>query len=191
MEENVDRAVDELAAPGVDVIAYCDMVTTFIMEPGWNETKVDQIEKRSHTTAISAWTALRDALTTLGVTQFALGTPYPAAIHALAPPFFTSQGYTVVSDRTLDILKMNDVPNVAPQEIRDFVATLDLKGAEAIVLLATDLPCFSVLAELEREFGLQVLTTHQTILRSAMRAASKSKNTNFVSIPDLGKLFHV
>ena len=47
MEGNVDRAVDELAATGVDVIAYCDMVTTFIMEPGWNEAKVAEIAHRS------------------------------------------------------------------------------------------------------------------------------------------------
>jgi maleate isomerase len=191
MEENVDRAVDELAATGVDVIAYCDMVTTFIMEPGWNEAKVAEIEKRSQTAAVSAWTALRDALTALGVTRFALGTPYPAPIHALAPPFFAARGYQLVSDRTLDILKMTDVPKVTSREIRDFVATLDRKDAEAIVLLATDLPCFGVLAELEREFGLPVLTSNQTILWSAMRAVNKSNKTDFVSIPDLGKLFHV
>jgi maleate cis-trans isomerase len=109
----------------------------------------------------------------------------------LAPPFFAARGYQLASDRTLDILKMTDVPKVTSREIRDFVATLDRKDAEAIVLLATDLPCFGVLAELEREFGLPVLTSNQTILWSAMRAVNKSNKTDFVSIPDLGKLFHV
>lgn len=191
MEANVDRAVDELTATGVDVIAYCDMVTTFIMEPGWNEAKVAAIKARAQTPAISALTALRDALAALGVKRFALGTPYPAPIHALAAPFFTARGYEVVSDQTLDILKMTDVPKVTPRQIRDFVATLDRKDAEAIVLLATDLPCFGVLAELEREFGLPVLTSNQTILWSAVRAVNKSNKTNLVSIPDLGKLFYV
>jgi maleate isomerase len=191
MEENVDRAVDELAATGVDVIAYCDMVTTFIMEAGWNEAKVADIEKRSETPALSAWTALRDALKSLGIKRFALGTPYPAAIHRLAPPFFKTHSFEVVSDSTLDILKMRDVPNVTPKQIRDFVARLDRKGAEAIVLLATDLPCFSVIAELEREFGLPVLTSNQTILWSAMRAVGKTNNTPPVCVPALGKLFNV
>lgn len=191
MEENVDRAVDELAATGVDVIAYCDMVTTFIMEPGWNEAKVADIERRSETRAVSAWTALRDALKALGIKRFALGTPYPAAIHALAPPFFKTHGFEVVSDSTLDILKMRDVPNVTPQQIRDFVAGIDRKNAEAIVLLATDLPCFSVIAELEKEFRLPVLTSNQTILWSAMRAAGRSHGTSPVTIAALGKLFNV
>ncbi|MDB5516710.1 MAG: decarboxylase [Tardiphaga sp.] len=190
MEENVDGAVDELAATGVDVIAYCDMVTTFIMEPGWNEAKTADIERRSGTAAVSAWTAMRDALEALGIRRFALGTPYPAAIHALAPPFFTACGYDVVSDHTLDILKMRDVPNVTPQRIRDFVAGFDRTGAQAIVLLATDLPCFSVIAALEQEFGLPVLTSNQTILWSSLRAANKARKRS-ATIPALGKLFSV
>ena len=104
MEQNVDRAVDELAATGVDVIAYCDMVTTFIMEPGWNEAKVTEISRRTGVPAVSAWTALRDALAALGVRRFALGTPYPAAIHALAPPFFAARDYELNGHATLDIV---------------------------------------------------------------------------------------
>ena len=34
MERDVDRAIDNSSATGVDVIADCDMVTTFIMEGG-------------------------------------------------------------------------------------------------------------------------------------------------------------
>ena len=85
METQVDRAVEELAATGVDVIAYADMVTTFIMEKGWNEAKMEQIAAQTGVRCVSAWTALRDALAVLRVRRFALGTPYPAAIHASAP----------------------------------------------------------------------------------------------------------
>src|SRR3972149_3437832 len=77
METQVDRAVDELAATGVDVIAYADMVTTFIMERGWNEAKVAQISRHTGVRCVSAWTALRDALDALGVRGFALGPPSP------------------------------------------------------------------------------------------------------------------
>jgi maleate cis-trans isomerase len=43
MERQVDRAVDELAATGVDVIAYADMVTTFIMARDWNEQAMSKL----------------------------------------------------------------------------------------------------------------------------------------------------
>src|SRR4051794_13573007 len=86
MESDVERAVACIAATGVEVIAYCDMVTTFIMASEWNEDAVARIHQRTGIPALSAWTALRDALKALSVRRFALGSPYPAAIHALAIP---------------------------------------------------------------------------------------------------------
>jgi len=186
MEKDVDRAVDELVATGVDVIAYCDMVTTFIMESGWNEAKVADIVRRTGTAAISAWTALRDALSALRVRRFALGTPYPAAIHKLAPRFFTAQGYEVVDHATLDILKMRDVPRVSGTRLVRLVDGLRCEGADAVVLLATDLPSFASIAELERRVGLPVLSSNQTILWRALRALG-----NDVHLAALGILFDV
>jgi len=183
METQVDRAVDELAATGVDVIAYADMVTTFIMERGWNEAKVAQISRHTGVRCVSAWTALRDALDALGVRRFALGTPYPAAIHASARPFFEAQGLAVVGDATLDILAMRDVPAVGGATLDQFVGSLPKAGAEAIVLLATDLPTFGSIARLEKACGRPVLTSNQTILWAALRAAGVKDR-----VADLGKL---
>jgi maleate isomerase len=185
MEEHVDRAVDELAATGVDVIAYCDMVTTFIMEAGWNESKVAEIERRTRVPTLSAWTALRDALSALNVRRFALGTPYPRAVHALAAPFFAERGYEIVDNATLDIVKMRDVPMVSENRLLAFAAGLRRGRAEAVVLLATDLPTFKSIATLERAFSIPVLTSNQTILWRALRWAKCND-----PIPSLGRVFH-
>jgi maleate isomerase len=183
METQVDRAVDELAATGVDVIAYADMVTTFIMEKGWNEEKVAQIATRTGLACVSAWTSLRDALKALGVRRFALGTPYPAAIHAMTRPFFEAQGYGIVGDATLDILAMRDVPKVDGATLDRFVASLPTSDAEAVVLLATDLPTFGSVARLEKACGLPVLTSNQAILWASLRAAGVKH-----PVANLGKL---
>ncbi len=185
MEANVDRAVGELAATGVDVIAYCDMVTTFIMAPGWTETKVAAIAAATSTPAISAWTALRDALGHLGITRFALGTPYPNAIHAMTMPFFNACGYNVVGDATLDVVQMRDVPKISAERLSGFVDSIPRPGAQAIVLLATDLPSFAALSGLETKIGVPILTSNQTLLWSALRAAGVK-----ASIKNLGRLFH-
>lgn len=183
METQLDRAVDELAATGVDVIAYADMVTTFIMERGWNEGKVAQIFERTGVRCVSAWTSLRDALDALGVRRFALGTPYPAAIHALARPFFEAQGLGVVGDATLDILAMRDVPKIDGATLERFVGSLPKAGADAVVLLATDLPTFASIATLEKGCGRPVLTSNQTILWASLRAAGVNE-----PLAQLGKL---
>jgi maleate cis-trans isomerase len=54
--------------------------------------------------------AMRDALDTLSVRCFALGTPYPRPVHALCAPYFQKLGYSLSADDTLDILDMTDVP---------------------------------------------------------------------------------
>lgn len=184
MEENVDRAVDELAATGVDVIVYADMVTTFIMEPGWNEARTEAIAARTGCRCISAWTALRDALAHLGIVRFALGTPYPAAIHALASPFFSARGFSIADDATLDIRQMADVPRVEAGRLRDLVAGLDYADADAVLLLATDLPTFASLEILATMTGRPVLSSNQTILWSALRGVGSDEK-----IESLGPLF--
>lgn len=168
MEAQVDDAVAMIASTGVDAIAYCDMVTTFIMEQGWNDTAVARIAERTGVRTLSAWTAMRDALAHLGARRIALGTPYPAAIHALAPPFFAGCGFEVRSHGTLDILAMREVPTVDPQRLERFVRTLDPDGCDALVLLATDLPTFACIDAFERAFGLPVLSSNQTLLWRAL-----------------------
>src|SRR3977135_2878795 len=86
MEAEVDGAVAAIAATGGDVIAYCDMGTTFIMEAEWNDHAVQRTAASTGVPAISAWTALRDALARIGARRIALGTPYPNATHTRAPP---------------------------------------------------------------------------------------------------------
>ena len=169
MEGAVDRAVDDLSSSGVDLIAYADMVTTFVMEPGWNEARTGDIAARTGVPCFTAWTAMRDALTALGLSRFALGTPYPAAIHALARPFFEAEGYRVDRDATLDVLAMSDVPKVAGERLAAFSG--ELAPETALVLLATDLPTFGVVERLEDALRVPVLTSNQTILRTALRMA--------------------
>ena len=174
MEGEVGRAVDELAATGVDVIVYADMVTSFIMEDGWNETRTAEIAAEAGVPCISAWTALRDALAALDVRRFALGTPYPAAIHALARPFFEARALAITGDATLDITAMADVPKVAPERVSALVDNLDRTDAEAVVLLATDLPTLASIEALEAATGMAVLTSNSCILWAALRALGQS-----------------
>jgi maleate cis-trans isomerase len=168
MERDVDAAVEAIAATGVDVVAYCDMVTTFIMEPGWNEAAMARFSAATGVTFISAWTALRDALARLGARRLALGTPYPRAIHETVPPFFAGKGFAVRAHATLDVRSMREVPTIGPERLGAFVRSLDTSGCDALVLLATDLPTFACIAALEEELGIAVLTSNQTILWRAL-----------------------
>ncbi len=174
MEGEVGRAVDELAATGVDVIVYADMVTTFIMEDGWNEARTAAIAADCGIPCVSAWTALRDALAALGIERLALATPYPAAIHALARPFFEAKGFTVTGDATLDITAMADVAKVPPDRLARLVGSLDRAGAEAVVVLATDLATLASIEALEAATGIAVVSSNSCLLWSALGALGQT-----------------
>lgn len=183
MEAGLDTAVEQLEATGIDVLIYADMVTTFVMSADWNERKTAELSERIGAPCISAWTALRDALAATGSERIALGTPYPAAIHALVAPFFEDRGFGVVGDATLDITAMRDVPKVTPERLVAFVRGLDADDADAVILLATDLPTFASLDPLEQSLQRPVLSSNQTLLWAALRAAGFRD-----PIPGLGRL---
>lgn len=183
MERDTDAAVEQIAATGVDVIAYCDMVTTFVMQAQWNESSMRRFAQATGVPCISAWTALRDALAKLGARRLAIGTPYPAAIHALVPAFFQGKEFEVTSHGTLDILSMREVPTVDASRLNAFIKKLNPGNAEALVLLATDLPSFSSIASLEAQYGIPVLTSNQTLLWRALSGLGGS-------VANLGRLFN-
>ncbi len=177
------RAADELAQTEVDIIAYADMAPTFIMEPGWNDAKNETVNATFGTKCTTAWVALQAALGALEARSIALLTPYPSEIHALAVPYLRQTGYTLTDDKTLDIRGMRDVPCVDRTRILEAVSGLDLENADALVILATDLPTFSVIEEIEKTHGVPVVTSNQTLLWHTLRSVG-----NESSVGGLGQL---
>jgi len=79
---------------------------------------------------------------------------------------------------------MEDVPRTDAGTLRSFVAGLDVRDADAVVLLATDLPTFGSLEPLAAMTGRPVLSSNQTILWSALGAVGND------AVPEgLGPLF--
>jgi maleate isomerase len=168
MEAQVDRAVDELMATGVDLIVYADMVTTFIMRDGWNRERSSEIERSTGLPCISAWTAMERALSAIGARRVAIGSPYPAAIHARAVEYFRKVCFDVVADATLDVRTVRAVPEVSRDAVIALAGSIARPEADAIVLLATDLPTFDAIEAIEARCGRPVLSCNQTILWASL-----------------------
>ena len=105
----------------------------------------------------------------LGIRSFALGTPYPRAVHKLACDWFERAGYRLTDHATLDILAMREVPRVATEEVIALAQGLKTDNADAILLLATDLPTFTAIARIEEIIGNPVVTNNQALLWDCLR----------------------
>ena len=87
---------------------------------------------------------------------------------------FEAREFGVTGDATLDITAMTDVPKVAPERVAGLVDALDRTDAEAVVLLATDLPTLASIEALEAATGLAVLSSNSCILWSALATLGQS-----------------
>jgi maleate isomerase len=169
MEPQADRGVEELMATGVDLIAFADMVTTFIMPRDWSERRTRDIARRTGRHCTTAASALWAALEVLGRRAVSIATPYPRALHARVAPFFRDLGFTVVSDDTADILAMAEVPRRPPQEAYRLARSICRPATEVLVILATDFRTFEILDALERDTGRLAISTNQALLWHALR----------------------
>ena len=93
------------------------LVDLALQVQGGRPVRTAEIAENAGVPCVSAWTAMRDALASLGVKKLALGTPYPRGLHDLARPFFERNGYGLSDDATLDEL----------QEVVDFMHTVRIE----------------------------------------------------------------
>ena len=183
MEPQADRGVEELMATGVDLIAFADMVTTFVMPHNWNERRTREIARRTGRHCITAATALWAALGALGRRAVSIATPYPRALHARVAPSFRDLGFKVISDDTADILAMAEVPRRPPQDAYRLARSICHPETEALVILATDFRTFEILDALERDTGRPAISTNQALLWHALRTLGVADR-----LPGLGTL---
>jgi maleate isomerase len=169
MEPQADRGVEELMATGVDLIAFADMVTTFVMPEDWSRRRTQQIAQRTGRPCITAAGALWAALETLGRPAVSIATPYPRNLHDRVAPFFESLGYKVISHDTADIAAMAEVPRRPPQEAYRLARSLCHPETEVLVILATDFRTFEILGPLEEDTGRPAVSTNQALLWHALR----------------------
>ena len=76
----------------------------------------------------------------------------------------------MVADATLDVLAVHAVPQVSASAVIDLATAIARPDADAIVLLATDLPTFDAIETIESRTGRPLLSCNQTILWAALGA---------------------
>jgi maleate isomerase len=170
MTRDADAAAELLRQTGVDFICYCCMASSIVKGWDWERRLLAQLAGKAGKGIASANSALCDALSLLGARRLAVITPYPATLNALLPNFFATAGFQVTSMAGPQINEVAAVRAVSPESIRHAARSLPLHEADALCLLATDMETFPLIALLERELGLPVLSNNQAMLWSSLRA---------------------
>ncbi|MFM9969043.1 MAG: hypothetical protein ACKVQK_11680 [Burkholderiales bacterium] len=171
MEKSAARAFSELAAGQMSVMAYACLATSLVKGIDWTEEVALKISADTGQPATTAATATVDGLKAIGARRVAVATPYVDRIHAYVQPFFEGLGLTVVAERNLNVRNSLDLWRIPGEQVMAFARTVDVPEAEALCIVATDLPAAGVIQQLEDQLGKPVVTTNQAILWKCLALA--------------------
>lgn len=182
MTEGVEQAASLLVDAGVDRIVFnCTAVSTF--DPAMGETLRQRIELASGRPATSTSDAIIAALAELAPHRIALVTPYVDTVVAREISFLEHFGYEVVHSVGLGLAEGKAMASVEPGQWYRHAMDSAASEADLVFLSCTAIRVFDVIADLERDLGIPVLTSNQAMLWWCLRQAGLQDR-----MPALGKL---
>jgi maleate isomerase len=132
---------------------------------------VEAIRSETGLPATSAVLATLDALTRLGGARVGLVTPYVGAVQDRIRATFAAEGAPVVADRKLDITENFAFAEVTTETVETMIRAVAAEGAEAIVVLCTNVAGADLADRLEAELDITLLDSVAVALWGAIRTA--------------------
>lgn len=111
--------------------------------------------------------AMLSALQALGVGRVAVATPYNAELTDRLVAFLAEAG--IATTGTSHLGMEADIWRVSGDTVRELARAVPRDGAEAIFLSCTNLPTHDVIAPLEAELGIPVLSANLVTMWAALR----------------------
>ena len=185
LHRDLDAAMAMLVQARVDVVAYACTAGSMVNPP---ESLPARMAAQSGVPAVTTAAAIVAALHSMGLRRLAVATPYHDALNEHEQHFLTACGFEVLSLRGLGIGAAGpaDYPRIAETPLADVAAharAAMVPGADALLICCTDFPTLPLIAGLEAECGVPVITSNTATLWATLKAARIPD-----AITDAGKL---
>ena len=177
----VDRALEEFSITGVDAVLY-GCLSTSLVHDDWEEKFAGKASAIADVPGATAFGSVCAALETVAARRLAVLCPYGKEIQALVAPAFGRRGFEVTALHSLEVTGLRAVCNVDPIEVYKAARSLDLTGADGLVILATDLPTFPILPNLRAALPIPVVATNQALLWRAGQLVGLSQDNPFMPL---------
>ena len=170
MLQHVERAADELGSAHVDVIAFACTASSFVEGVEGEIDLRDRIERAGDAKAVTTSGSVAGALRTLGIRRVAVATPYPDELNVLEKGFLEDEGIEVLAISGMGIVDAFSIGRVTPQETYDFARRVWREDADGLFISCTNLRTIDVLARLEDELGVPVISSNLATCWGCLRA---------------------
>ncbi|MAS44405.1 MAG: maleate cis-trans isomerase [Rhodobacteraceae bacterium] len=173
LHADLDAAFDMLKPAGCAVVAYACTAGSMISPP---RALPDALAARNGVAAVTTSAAIVAGLKALGATRLSVATPYADALNDHETHFLQGEGFEVANLIGLGIGAggPQEYPRIArtPLEaVADHARAAFVAGSDALLITCTDFPTLPLVATLEAELGVPVVTSNQATLWAALREA--------------------
>lgn len=182
MTEGVEDAVALLSDAGIDRLVFnCTAVSTF--DPEMGEALRQRMEVVAGRPATSTADAIVAALKSLGSRRIALISPYIDPVVEREVAFLQHYGCEVVHSSGMGLKEGRAMSAVEPGEWYRQAMDHAASGADLCFLSCTAIRVFDIIADLERDLGIPVMTSNQAMIWWCLREGGVSD-----PLPSLGRL---
>jgi maleate isomerase len=167
--EGMLRAASLLGDAKVNAICWNGTSASWL---GLNRDR-DLCSAIAHSTGVPATSsvlAMFDVLRGLGLQRVGIVTPYIDNVQKLIVENLASEGISVVAERHVGLSENYAFANVRARQIVDMISDA-AKGAEAVLVLCTNVRAAPLTADLEDEIGVPILDSVATAVWGALRLA--------------------
>ena len=160
---------------GADVVVYACAETSFLHGVDANRWIEESIRKETGLPAVTATSAMVEALRALEVRRIGLVTPYTKERTQVLQEFLGNRGFEVVAVASRDFSEGSKDPrewyetNRQPPTVAYVMARqVAVPTAEAVLISGTNLRTLEVLEHLEKDTGRPVISTNLCILWASL-----------------------
>jgi maleate isomerase len=173
MVEKVEEGATLLAEAAVDCILFhCTAVTTY--DPGMADRLRERIAKATGLPALVTADAVVAGLRAVGARKVIMLTPYAQDINDHEVAFLRHHGITVLRERGLGLRYAKDFRTIEPFAWYRMARELKDERAEACFISCAQARVGEIIATVERDLGVPVVTSNQAAAWHCLRQAGVS-----------------
>ena len=163
----IASACHDVSVPNPGVTVYLCTSASFVSGLAGEARLRAAMEAGGARHAVTTSGAMLAALRAVGARRVAVATPYDAALTERLVAFLAEAGIETLGSSHLGMGA--DIWRVSAETVRELARALPLDGAEALFLACTNLPTYDVIASLEAELDIPVLSANLVTMWAALR----------------------
>jgi maleate cis-trans isomerase len=171
MEKHEHAAVQRVLDCEPDVLMFACTASSIVKGPRGDQELIEKLQTQTGIPCTTITEGIRLAFARLGVQRICIGSPYPQALDEQESEFFSGAGLEVLRTRGLGLSDPADMCDVAPEEIYRFARTLWDPKAQGLLLTCGAFRAQYVVAALEEDLGIPVVTSITATLWASLRLA--------------------